>query len=598
MGIYGTMHAKLMLLRFDSFLRVVITSANVTEFDWCDIGQTIWIFDAKQKSAITPQSDFGTRLVDFVGHLLSEASPENKQLWLSDVLPLFNFNTSFATLIVSVPGLWGGDQLNDFGQMRLKSVLVSHGLSENKSVHVKVSSLGLCPDNWMKEFEASLGLKTPVRIHWPSFTDAMALSGRGILKGSLKNVSLLSRRLTRLQLHNDRKSFACHAKFIVGESAGGSWVYVGSHNLSRVAWGTVNATNNTLSIASFELGVLLESDQYPLSFTAHDGIWPNDQVPWSSEIYNQLLFLRKNTTPLVDPGDYEANLARWSHSGNVEPFGDFLVSNSHQICAVVILDDSDWSAVALDVIRKSLLPEGTPQFVFSLTGVNTCSHLGIVAEFINPSILPCLALVAAETAPRMLASFCGADSILGTEPDDVMLLIASYLRTTRTSLIPQATRLVCLSVDTINLLQKHKDFISSLDDRVILAILADRGQVGLRHWMLSGKWGDPSKLPDVPSAEESLKKLRSAASILFKGTIKLYTSFRYVGQSGKMSPRPSGTAADIRWNDNMRKPGPGMIQAAMADVVASPNETVFVSSGSAIDAATAEAAGVAYISLK
>ena len=41
----GSMHAKLCLLTYPSFLRVVVTSANLTEQDWSLIGQVISILN-------------------------------------------------------------------------------------------------------------------------------------------------------------------------------------------------------------------------------------------------------------------------------------------------------------------------------------------------------------------------------------------------------------------------------------------------------------------------------------------------------------------------------------------------------------------------
>lgn len=46
----GLQHAKLLLFEFDDYLRVVVTSANLTLDDWSNLGQIFWFFDAPRRN--------------------------------------------------------------------------------------------------------------------------------------------------------------------------------------------------------------------------------------------------------------------------------------------------------------------------------------------------------------------------------------------------------------------------------------------------------------------------------------------------------------------------------------------------------------------
>ena len=44
-----TFHPKLLLLDFGCLLRVVVSSANAAAWEWTDVTQNVWVFDAQLK---------------------------------------------------------------------------------------------------------------------------------------------------------------------------------------------------------------------------------------------------------------------------------------------------------------------------------------------------------------------------------------------------------------------------------------------------------------------------------------------------------------------------------------------------------------------
>lgn len=63
-GNFSVFHSKVFLIKFDNFLRVVITTANFLEIDWEELGQLIWFQDF-QYTAEPIECRFKTDLAKF-----------------------------------------------------------------------------------------------------------------------------------------------------------------------------------------------------------------------------------------------------------------------------------------------------------------------------------------------------------------------------------------------------------------------------------------------------------------------------------------------------------------------------------------------------
>ncbi|KAK9722469.1 hypothetical protein K7432_002658, partial [Basidiobolus ranarum] len=67
---YGSMHAKFLILHYDDFLRVVITSANLTSLDWENFENALYVQDFhRTNDKITCAPAFGKDLYSFLGAL-------------------------------------------------------------------------------------------------------------------------------------------------------------------------------------------------------------------------------------------------------------------------------------------------------------------------------------------------------------------------------------------------------------------------------------------------------------------------------------------------------------------------------------------------
>jgi hypothetical protein len=68
-GNFSVFHPKVFLIKFDYFLRVVVTSANFMEKDWEELGQLIWFQDF-QYTAEPIECRFKTDLVKFFKEII------------------------------------------------------------------------------------------------------------------------------------------------------------------------------------------------------------------------------------------------------------------------------------------------------------------------------------------------------------------------------------------------------------------------------------------------------------------------------------------------------------------------------------------------
>jgi hypothetical protein len=161
-----------------------------------------------------------------------------------------------------------------------------------------------------------------------------------------------------------------------------------------------------------------------------------------------------------------------------------------------------------------------------------------------------------------------------------------------------------------------REWITRLDpaDNEI-ALVTNQGGVGLRYWMESGGFGDPSKYPTEQEVMERLNIIRKALIAGTQFRCPIHVCFRYLSQKGNWSPTPfDPSSAEIaafadndhdpqqmivdesslpaRWRKSHRKPEPGMLHDAIFDF--RPSRVVMVGN-SEDDRKAAEAANAEYI---
>lgn len=113
-----------------------------------------------------------------------------------------------------------------------------------------------------------------------------------------------------------------------------------------------------------------------------------------------------------------------------------------------------------------------------------------------------------------------------------------------------------------------------------IALITNQGGVGLRYWMETGGFGDPSRYPTADVVAERLAQICVQISGRVS-TLRLsvYAAFAYQAKSGQWSPNPLENGDDCThptvrmhsklvrglWYTAARKPADGMIISAIPD---------------------------------
>ena len=123
------------------------------------------------------------------------------------------------------------------------------------------------------------------------------------------------------------------------------------------------------------------------------------------------------------------------------------------------------------------------------------------------------------------------------------------------------------------------------------AIATNQGGVGMRYWMEQGGFGKPGKFPTVNQIDMRMKEL---VELIGRGSsIPVYASYRFQTKQGKWAPVPPEETENPNWEQEWRKPLPGMLIQAMQDAGTAPHETLFVGDRED-DRGAAQSAGCAF----
>ncbi|XP_059162310.1 tyrosyl-DNA phosphodiesterase 1-like isoform X2 [Physella acuta] len=302
---YGTHHTKMMLLLYNSGLRVVIHTANMVSNDWHQKTQGIWV--SPLYPPLQPGTDRGESPTNFKADLLQymAAYRSPKLAPWEQHIKAHDMSSTKVHLIGSVPGRHTLNNKHLWGHLKLKKVLSERGpeagLVQNWPLIGQFSSIGSLGANkeaWLlNEWGQSIStcrkqesLSLPaskLNLIFPS-KDNIRLSlegynGGGCVPYSIKTASKQPW-LTQLFCQwvsegRGRSKAVPHIKTYTRHSPDGSqaaWFLVSSANLSKAAWGVLEKDKSQLMIRSYELGVLFLpqyfgcKNSFPLSSLADD----------------------------------------------------------------------------------------------------------------------------------------------------------------------------------------------------------------------------------------------------------------------------------------------------------------------------------------
>ncbi|PRW59620.1 tyrosyl-DNA phosphodiesterase 1 [Chlorella sorokiniana] len=281
---FGTHHSKAFIIEYERGLRVVIFSANAIYPDCNNKSQGLFWQDFPKKDAQSPQtSTFQEELDAYVRALNLPLGDARRTLRL---IAAHDFSAARAHIVASVPGYHTGSSMHKWGHMRLRAILNREppfpSAFKGAPVVAQFSSLGSIEDKWLREeFLVSLSagrsgdgserLGSPaggskgLQLVWTTVEEVRSslegwFAGNSI-PGPEKNVG---KPFLQAYWHRwggevcGRQRAAPHMKSYLryrGDEV--AWQYVGSHNLSKAAWGQLQKNASQLMCRSYELGVLL-----------------------------------------------------------------------------------------------------------------------------------------------------------------------------------------------------------------------------------------------------------------------------------------------------------------------------------------------------
>ncbi|EUB62828.1 Tyrosyl-DNA phosphodiesterase [Echinococcus granulosus] len=279
---YGTHHTKMMLLRYEDGLRVVIHTANQIQSDWFLRTQGIWISPKLSHGNGDSKTHFQADLLEYL-RAYKGGSRASAQLdhW-TEVIQDHDFSCVKVWLIASVPGRHRSDKLETFGHLKLGAVLKKHEVDRSWPIvgqFSSIGSLGAQPTQWLTtEWSSSLagcgarGIRLASHhVIYPSVNTVRESLEGYAAGGCLPYARAVAARQPWLRhflhdwvgLHPGLSRAAPHIKSYCRCSPDGrrvAWFLLTSANLSKAAWGCLQLKKTQLMIRSYELGVLFTPD--------------------------------------------------------------------------------------------------------------------------------------------------------------------------------------------------------------------------------------------------------------------------------------------------------------------------------------------------
>ncbi|KAL1649173.1 hypothetical protein SLS58_001747 [Diplodia intermedia] len=326
-GVNGIYHAKFLIGAHPKYLRIAITSANLTKWDWGEGGfmeNTVFIIDLPRlpEGQVTSEDDltpFGQELRHYIQSVTHRPN-------LCNSLLKFDWSrTKHLAFVHSLGGPRTGEDARRTGLPGLSRAINKLNLdSTTLEVDYATSSLGALSRGFMKQLlEAAKGEEVKVtkekydndvqvrdllkrfRVYFPT-SDTVRESRGGEDSGGTITLSKKwyeAKNFPKASMHDHkstRTGLLSHNKMIIGRgqrvSSGDeegedevattrknvAWTYIGSANLTAAAWGQLSndRATKTLKVTcrNYECGVLVPVDEKAPKMEARDGRVPGYEV--------------------------------------------------------------------------------------------------------------------------------------------------------------------------------------------------------------------------------------------------------------------------------------------------------------------------------
>eukprot|EP01133_Synstelium_polycarpum_P002899 gene2899-3329_t len=247
----GILHAKVIVIEFTMFIRVVISSANLTHSDWSILGQTLSVLDFARHPQ--PQhSPFATELSLLLTHLGFSFSTSP-----------FSFpDTTNIHIVSSIPNVQSG--------LECLSRLITE--RSDGPVVYQTSAVGATTKRWLDNFRQSLQCDD-LQIVYPSHDTVQSLTHTQQLECVTIRFADPSHTIRSSNTLHDAiitPPRPLHSKIIIASS----WIYHGSHNLTESSW----------SKSNYEAGLFFDRSllpsPLPLTFALPPPPYLPNQRPW------------------------------------------------------------------------------------------------------------------------------------------------------------------------------------------------------------------------------------------------------------------------------------------------------------------------------
>jgi tyrosyl-DNA phosphodiesterase-1 len=284
----SSFHPKLILIRFPTFLRVVVGSGNLLEQDWI-VWENVFLLKDYPMVPKAPESPLRQE-ISFYLDFVFQTKREFVTSFIALDLTAFDMTESKFVLVASLPGRWRIQDKEYQGLHRLKQTIADCPPAvpfspDNITLHYFTSSVGTITNKFLLEFVSCfLSPKTPAApltfeekesiskrfyVLFPSrkFVESSKFGPKSasclfLDKDQHDSFKFQKRVLRQFQKKTEGEHLIPHIKLFLVSRAGemvsdDTIIYLGSHNFTTAAWGRFEQDGATVFVNNYELGVLI-----------------------------------------------------------------------------------------------------------------------------------------------------------------------------------------------------------------------------------------------------------------------------------------------------------------------------------------------------